>query len=256
MNMNKSNSNESTLNEHNPLIKALSNSNLDIYDQRFKNNDTIRNVRTMHSKMHSAANLLDVSNDENTHFDLLSLSNGMPPKRPPPPIPPNPIQYQPQKVESLIDIETPCTHGFDDDFSAFTTNKNDFNQPQLVNVNRPPPLPPLPSSLLNNSVVKNETPFFTLNSSESEPTTPSQTPSVSVLSQQPPPLPPMPIKSQTLNANSACLPPPLPPMPSVPPRFVDPALQKNIQRPQTLPTQQFDLLGNPITNTVRFNPFE
>ena len=69
---------------HNPLIKALSNSNLAIYDTQLNGNlISISNPFQNNTPKvaHSAANLLDTTNDEMlNHASLIA-----PPRRPPPP---------------------------------------------------------------------------------------------------------------------------------------------------------------------------
>ncbi len=249
---------------HNPLFKALSNSNLNDFDPEIEKSASIIKPPVKH--IHSATNLLDMSNDEIPGFDVLitAQSSAQPPKRPPPPVPvANPFQQQ-LKLESdtaitpkLVDFDEPST-GFDDDFSKLSfaaTEKAD------IIPSRPPPLPPLPPA----STAK---PFFTLssqNSLDNDDNDPFAAKSVMAL---PPPLPPMPVhlksSSNSSFKSSPALPPPLPPLPAkvnsqspfdnpVKAASQPPPLPK---RPSDLGNQKLDLFGNPVFNpSSPFDPF-
>lgn len=122
---------------HNPIIKALSNSNL----------SSLNHPHTNTRIAHSDANLLDLSLDE-------PISLSVPPIRPPPP-PPSVTnkQQQQQQEQPLIEIESQNKFGFDDDFNSLFIN--DTVQTQQVPQPRPPPLPPYPNR--NPSGIKNQT---------------------------------------------------------------------------------------------------
>lgn len=172
--------------------------------------------------MQSATNLLDISNEELPEFgQILSIPNAAsqaPPRRPPPPVPAFPSALPKgasnQDFAQLVDIsqepERSSQLGFEDDFSrvSFTAS---------TSTSAPPPLPPLPSNLVNKSNTA-QPPLFTLGSSEpdsnSEPNTPfpasNDDPflalaSASVSKQ---------MSSMTTTTSKPQLPPPLPPMPA------------------------------------------
>jgi hypothetical protein len=148
---------------HNPLIKALSNS--DLFDNSLNEPPTAEIVN-LHSHQqaantrhmqHSAVNLLDLSNDElsfgdsfatTMHTNKHAMSQTMPPRRPPPPLPSQANKPDPFKVNEptpLITIDSASSLGFDDDFGSFGSLQN--KQPTTTAVThaatRPPPLPPL-----------------------------------------------------------------------------------------------------------------
>jgi hypothetical protein len=152
---------------HNPLIKALSNSNL--FDNSFNEPPTaeIVNLNSHHQPakhvQHSAVNLLDLSSDElsfdnsfapSTHTNKQATNQTLPPRRPPPPLPPQTaVKLDPFKASEptpLITIDSASSLGFDDDFGSFgnlqnkqsTTTTTTTSAPQAAT--RPPPLPPLP----------------------------------------------------------------------------------------------------------------
>lgn len=234
--MHTSNTNNN-LDAHNPLIKALSNSNLNDFDPKYAKNDHI--ITRQHSKqMHSETNLLDISNEE------ISIMPNVPPKRPPPPIPPNPFQQQ--NEPKLIDISS---NGFDDDFSKVTFTTTTKSE---IASNRPPPLPPFPSKQQETY----KTPFFTLSSQDSYS---SNDPFSSITSQQqsiiPPPLPPMPPNLQSSIRSS--VPPPLPPLPAMTKSFskpLEPQRPAPPQRPTSLVNPQLDPFGNSVFNPPAQSP--
>ena len=139
---------------HNPLIKALSNSNLAIYDTQLNGNlISISNPFQNNTPKvaHSAANLLDTTNDEMlNHASLIA-----PPRRPPPPAANSTgastqnfflDSFEPAKP-MLETMTKSNSFGFEDDFSSYsavklTTNNNQTTAPTRL----PPPLPPFPST--------------------------------------------------------------------------------------------------------------
>ena len=223
----------------NLLVKSLSNSNL----------ETLTHTQNTHRFIHSAANLLDLSNNETFPCEQPKTI----PHRPPPPLPAKPKYEQP-----LIEISSDNNSGFDDDFGSLTID----NKPSVQVPIRPPPLPPLPPkavfSLFDDSFepIQPQTsyplqsqPFnqavqFSQPSQQQAPL--RQNPSLKT--NAPPPLPPLPTTkpliaipkqdskpsyinelTSVLNANnldqnnvglqSSSVPPPLPPPPKLPPRI-------------------------------------
>jgi len=266
--MNKGKTNDTLCAPHNPLFKALSNSNLNDYDPEIEKNTNI--IKPAVKQIHSATNILDLSNDEIPGFDVLTtgLTNVQPPKRPPPPIPANfPFQQQQLKIETdtintpkLVDFDetTDLSMGFDDDFSklSIVSTKNADIVPT-----RPPPLPPMPKT----STTK---PFFTLSSQNSLDNDDNNPFDVITATTLPPPLPPMPVhlisSANASSKSSLVLPPPLPPMPvktinldpfenPIKAASQPPPLPK---RPSDLLNKKLDLFGNPVFNpTTPFDPF-
>ena len=200
--------NDSRHQYHNPMIKALSNSNLTMFDQpiNFDLTSITHPFQNHQPKVtHSAANLLDSLNDEVlAHASLIAP----PPRRPPPPQ----IKLFQQLSNSSDTMPKSNSFGFEDDFSSFPVNK-------LANSNntvpaRPPPLPPM--SAFSNPPDQQQTPengakpSFNLfdDSFDSNPFSSPIVPS------RPPPLPPMQNQLSSSNTKTSVLPPPLPPMPS------------------------------------------
>ena len=148
---------------HNPIIKSLSNSNLQMFDQQQHIQLSSNNV---HFKTgHSAVNLLDLANEEPliTTAIYSNVPPLIPPKRPPPPVRNNsnpsltPTNVFDDDKNSLFKIEEDNKSsfndpfklnnndkfGFDDDFAslAISSVKSEVSQ---SNPKVPPPLPPLP----------------------------------------------------------------------------------------------------------------
>lgn len=143
---------------HNPLIKALSNSNLTIYDTPVNANQTSITHPFQNNApkvAHSAANLLDSINDEVlSHASLIA-----PPRRPPPPASMNSTgtfaqnfyddSFEPKKTETIVKSSS---FGFEDDFSSFPATKLTANSNPTTTARMPPPLPPLPTNPINSNL--------------------------------------------------------------------------------------------------------
>ena len=137
---------------HNPMVKALSNSNLQMLDQQHQ-----LHVSNLHPKnVHSAVNLLDLANEEPliTTSIYSNVPPLLPPKRPPPPPPSTKIITNLlDDLSPLIKIEqneelgfndnfTANPLGFDDDFGSLKISNEKIETSKNSKV--PPPLPPLP----------------------------------------------------------------------------------------------------------------
>jgi hypothetical protein len=202
--------------------KALSNSNLNDFDAKYDKNAELIKTRTT---VHSATNLLDISNEElPDHGHILAIPGSTaqmaPPRRPPPPVPAFPSTL-PKKTSNedlvlpLVDIspivdlrsEPENQIGFEDDFSrvSFSLGSSTSNQ-------APPPLPPLPSN-----IVKSKPPLFTLDSTESDSPFPEsdEDPFLALASASAN----KPISANPINNSKPQLLPPLPPLPPMPPKI-------------------------------------
>ena len=149
--------NDSRHQYHNPMIKALSNSNLTMFDSTANADLLNMNQPFEHTPKytHSAVNLLDSLNEEVTvHASLIA-----PPRRPPPP--------QTNNFQTNFASNTSTTHetirksnsfGFEDDFSSIPVNKLATASTNNGN-GRPPPLPPFLGTSNSNQTTRN---FITL----------------------------------------------------------------------------------------------
>lgn len=260
-----------SLSAHNPLIKALSNSNLNDFDPGHEKSEQIIKP-PLPKHIQSATDLLDMANDEIPGFrNVLTTQASFPPKRPPPPVPANPFQQQFKTSfdSPLVDLGPSNTEfGFDDDFSKLSFSAS---KPIEIAPSRPPPLPPMPDKKPS---TPSETPFFTLGSIDSSesstpmPTDPfMSTDPIQPIKSVPPSLPPIPPRAKIYNAQPdlSAIPPPLPPppimsrVPSMPPGTFNNQTVKPPplpRRPSDLTPQQLDLFGNPVFNpTNAFDPF-
>ncbi len=143
---------------HNPIVKSLSNSNLQMFDQQ--HHIQLTNSNTHHKTGHSAVNLLDLANEEPliTTSIYSNVPPLLPPKRPPPParnnsnptLTPvnafddaNPLfkieEDNKSTLNNPFNLNNNNKFGFDDDFGALAIS--DVGQ---RNSKAPPPLPPLP----------------------------------------------------------------------------------------------------------------
>ena len=143
---------------YNPIVKSLSNSNLQMFDQQ--HHIQLSNNNAHHKTGHSAVNLLDLANEEPliTTSIYSNVPPLLPPKRPPPParnnsnptLTPvnafddaNPLfKIEEDNKSTLNDpfnLNNNNKFGFDDDFGALAIS--DVSQ---SNSKAPPPLPPLP----------------------------------------------------------------------------------------------------------------
>ncbi len=183
--MNAKNSNTSTGHDyHNPLVKALSNSNLNMFNS-FTNSNQLQ-LSKQATNVHSVVDLLGLSNNED------SLQHP-PPRRPPPPVPTQkpaattfkdifgqddmiatsselstPSQDQEETLVQISDIppqpaplifvessgslntnsNSNAFFGFEDDFSSFNPTVAETNIKISSSTQQaPPPLPPPPTSL-------------------------------------------------------------------------------------------------------------
>jgi len=152
---------------HNPMVKALSNSNLQMFDQQ--QHIQLNNNNSSHLKVgHSAVNLLDLANEEPliTTSIYSNVPPLLPPKRPPPPAPTrnnsNPSLTPTNafdETKPLFKIEEDNKSTFNDPFSTISSNNNKFGfdddfgslaisavktEVSSNNSKAPPPLPPLP----------------------------------------------------------------------------------------------------------------
>lgn len=210
---------------HNPIVKALSNSNLNLFDEPH------------HPKyVHSAACLVDLSINEDMEKHSRSVTSLQPPKRPPPP----PASFsntqnkqelvQPLiQIEPLISIESEEKVGFDDDFGKLHIS-NSFSLPNQTqtNTNNAPPLPPLPSTLPVSSTQSQTKTVFDLFDDSFDPFAPfdnsSSTTSRNPTTNNKPSPPPFPasLPANTIAPSSQPIvptrPPPLPPMPTTLPK--------------------------------------
>lgn len=143
----------------NPLIKALSNSNLTSMFDAPSNNIIQQN----HKFVHSEIDLLGIGINETLtmHNNQLHTKNlnPVPPRRPPPPT----AMPQISKEDQLIEIESEESNnnesnfGFDDDFGKMASDDLDLvvpvpPPPQVkpfvpARAVPPPPLPPPPTSI-------------------------------------------------------------------------------------------------------------
>ncbi|CAF0792552.1 unnamed protein product [Brachionus calyciflorus] len=236
------------------IIKALSNSNLEV----------LNHGQSGHRFAHSEANLLDLSNSE-----LFTQTKPLPSRPPPPP----PVPTKPKLNEQpLIQISSDDNSGFDDDFGSLAINDTKMNVPT-----KPPPLPPKPTfSLFEDS-------FEPVQPQVSQPF--KSQPPIPALpliqkSSQPPPLPPLPANTKTVpplppkpvkahsylnelpngfNINSNVLvdlngsksnnsPPPLPPPPKLPPRIPQPSSTNQVKTDLT--SDDFDEFFSKRENPV------
>ena len=190
---------------HNPLIKALSNSNLTMFDHPVSNNISANLIDTTgHSKnVHSAMNLLDLVDEDAksisadsfrslySHQSSNSSQPSLPPRRPPPP---------PNSQTSTISVgSNSSTSRIVDPFDqVFSTN--DFGQPPIIQVDSAKSLNGFDDDFglvftsSNNSApsVNNDDPFSAISNRQvkPEPT-------------RPPPLPPMTTAKQGTESTAA-----------------------------------------------------
>jgi hypothetical protein len=237
---------------HNPLVKALSNSNLNMFDSQISQNN--------HPKyIHSAVNLLDVANEE---LIVTTAPMLVPPKRPPPPssfpkMSSDPFETSPfddpvPTIQITKDSAASLAFGFDDDFGKFSLNDKNNNSESLpppqnntVIPTRAPPLPPLPNKPEQAKVTTPPShPVFTLFDDSFDPIPPPLPPKPATVPARPPPLPPMPT-TQPLVPTSAqpkipqrpTPPPPVPPLPA--------GRAANQNNSKTAAQKDLDLLGDP-----------
>ena len=245
---------------HNPLVKALSNSNLNMFE-----------TQSSHPKyIHSAVNLLDVANEEL----ITTVPTLVPPKRPPPPssmpklVDPFEMSHFDEQVPTIQvtkDSAASLAFGFDDDFSKFTpssgSNENNHESliaPQISTIipTRAPPLPPLPSKPEQAAKVttpQSSNPVFTLFDDAFEAFTgpiPPPLPPNPVIAKpaqtvpaRPPPLPPMPVAQPKIPQRPT--PPPVPPLPASRPAMNADLNQISNNSSKTATKNDLDLLGDP-----------
>lgn len=155
--------NDSRHQYHNPMIKALSNSNLTMFEQNASVDSHSISQPFEHTPKytHSAVNLLDSVNEEVTlHASLIAP----PPRRPPPPhatnssanlFQSNGDQFTKPTTQN-DSIPKSNSFGFEDDFSLIPVNRlASKSEPPT----RPPPLPPFPG-VNSNSNQPTRTKYF------------------------------------------------------------------------------------------------
>lgn len=211
-------------NYHNPLVKALSNSNLNMFNSITNTNQL--QLSKQNTNVHSVVDLLGLSNDDDTVQHHLP-----PPVRPPPPVP----------------TQKPAATTFKDIFgqedmiatsSELSTPSQDLHEETLVQFSDLPPQQPAPlifvesSSSLNNNSNSNAFLGFEDDFSTFNPAAKEDVNKISPSTTQPPPLPPPPTSSLPAR------PPPLPPQPTASfSLFDDPFDTPVVQTTATLPNR-------------------
>jgi hypothetical protein len=222
---------------HNPIVKALSNSNLSLFDEPH------------HTKyIHSTACLVDLSINEDLEKHSRSVTSLQPPKRPPPP--PSLFNTSTAQnkqeliqplihIEPLITIESEKNVGFDDDFGKFQIIDTLPNQ---IPTNAPP-LPPLPSTLPVSSSQTQPKAVFDLFDDSFDPFAPYEKSSLTTNA------------SINTATNNKPLPPPLPG--SLPTNTSAPSIKPIVPtRPPPLPPMPTNLPKTSLLiNDANFNPF-
>jgi hypothetical protein len=229
-------------NYHNPLVKALSNSNLNMFNSMTNSNQL--QLSKQNTNVHSVVDLLGLSNDEESQQHSA-------PRRPPPPVPTQKpaattfkdIFGQDDMIATSSELSTPsqdlqeetlvqfsdiipqpaplifvessgslnnnsnsnALFGFEDDFSTFNPTEAD-NINKISPSQIPPPLPSPPTSLP--SLPVRPPPLApqpkTSFSLFDDPFDPPAIQTTVPLQNKPPPLPPMPPNlSQKINTNSS-----------------------------------------------------